>query len=262
MNRTVQRFFLTACIAAAVGLLSAAFGPVFAQSVAPDTSRGAPQDWSHKHLLHTNPDTREEAARKGTLAFEQWKEKAKDPRFAAQAERKARFVQTTEHSPFSPEQQQWANRHRRDPPPVAGPDIHRDWSYVLGGVSGVGKAGVFPAKYGPSFTTADCANDFVVYTTTVAGATGTTPTAASVTGTFDTTNNVPTGTVIITKGTAITLTASPTLNTGLNFLVVNNSSVGGPAANAASLAAAIVRNGGTIEVTATCLLYTSPSPRD
>ncbi len=251
MNRNAQRFFLTAFIAAAAGLLSAAFGPVFAQSNSPEASRGAPRDWSHKHLLYTNPDTRDEAARKGTLAFDQWKEKHKDPRFAAQVARKTRFVRATEHSPFSPEQQQWANRHRRDPPPAAGPDIHRDWSYVLGGAnSGVGKAGVFPAKFQFDINaTASCANDFVVYTTAASGATAAAGPFASRIGTF--VGNPTNGqTVTIRDATSTTrriiLTASTTLNTGLFFLIGANTT-----AHATNLRDAINRNGNTVGVTAT-----------
>lgn len=240
MERNAQRFFLTAFIAAAGALLSAGFGPAFAQ--APEAGRGAPHDWSHRHLVHTNPDTRDEAARKGTLAFERWQEKHRDPRFAAQVARKTRFVQTAEHRPFSPEQLQWANRHRRDPPPAA-PDINRDWSNVMGGATGVGRAGVFPAKYGPSFDTADCANDFVVYTTASSGQTGS-GVRAFRTNTFV---GVPTGNLVITNGTrTLTLTASGTLNTGTNFL-----NTGGTTAVATNLRDAINRNGGSVGVTAT-----------
>ena len=199
-------------------------------------------------MLYTNPDIRDEAARKGTLAFEKWKEKHKDPRFAAQVARKTRFVRGTEGNPFSPEQQQWANRHRRDPPPDAGPDIHRDWSNVLGGASGVGTAGMFPAKYNfnKSTDTPSCASDFVVYTTATAGQTGS-GVLATRNGTF--TAGTPTNgqTATITNGTRVlTLTASTTLNTGTNFQVSSNTTT-----NATNLRDAINRNGGTVGVTAT-----------
>jgi hypothetical protein len=249
MNRNAQRFFLTALIAATAGLLSAASGLVFAQAIVPEANRSVPQDWSHKHLLHTNPDTRDEAARKGTLAFEQWKEKLKDPRFALQVARKTRFVQALEHSPFSPEQLQWDNRHRRDPPP-AGPDIHRDWSNVLGGAnSGAGKAGVFPAKFQFDINaTASCANDFVVYTTAASGATDVAGVLASQTGTFAAGTPANGRTVTIANGTTrtIVLTTDSALNTGTNFQVSSNTTT-----NATNLAAAINRNGNTVGVTAT-----------
>lgn len=245
MRRNPQRSFLTALIAVLSGLLVSAFAiPALAQAVAPDASRGIPQDWSHKHLLYTNPDTRDEAARKGTFAFEQWKEKHKDPRFALQAARKARFVETTEQRPFSGQQLQWANRHRRDPPP-AGPEIHRDWSNVMGGAAGVGKAGVFPAKFQFDINaTASCANDFVVYTTASSGATGS-GVLASQTGTF---TGAPANaqTATITNGTrSLVLTASTTLNTLRNFLIGGTTTI-----TATNLRDAINRNGGTVGVTA------------
>jgi len=247
MLPSAQRFFILAFMTAAAGLLSAGPASVFAQAAAPEASRGAPQDWSHKHLLYTNPDTRDEAARKGTLAFERWKQMNKDPRFATSAARKARLVQTSEHSPISPEQRQWSDRFRRDPPP-AGSDIHRDWSNVLGGATGVGKANVYPAKFGPSFTTADCANDFVVYTTASSGATST-GTGKTRNGTF-TANPTAGQTVTIThSGVTLTLVAansSLTSNLGLNFEIGSTFAI-----TATNLANAIARNGGTVGVTAT-----------
>jgi hypothetical protein len=246
MSQYLRRLVLVAFSSA---LLPYALIPAAsAQSVAPDTSGGAPQDWSHKHLIYANPDTRDEAARKGTLAFEEWKQKYKDPRFAQQVARKQRFVQASDHSPFSPQQLQWFKRHDRNPP-AAGPKVHRDWSNVLGGVSGVGRAAVFPAKYGPSFTTADCAQDFVVYPTASAGATSTgTPTTWS--GTL---SGQPTAgqTLTITRAGSpdliLTATNATTgLNSGLNFQIGTSFAV-----TATNLAAAIARNGGTAGVTAT-----------
>lgn len=246
MKRDAQRFFLTALIAAAGGLLSLGFGPVSAQAIAPEARHSAPQDWSHRHLLYPNPDTRDEAARKGTLAFERWKQNHKDPRFALQVARKARFVQTTDQSPFSPQQQQWANRHRRDPPP-AGPDIHQDWSNVLGGATGVGRANVFPAKFNFDIDAApSCANDFVVYTTASSGASSS-GTFARQTGAFS--RNPGAGaTVTITRAgsPALVITASTTLNLGLNYQIGTTTTI-----TATNLANAITRNGGTAGVTAT-----------
>ncbi len=248
MHRDAQRSLVTALIAVLSGLIPLALAiPAFAQGVAPDASRGGPQDWSHKHLIYSNPDTRDEAARKGTLAFEEWKKNYKDPRFALQVARKTRFVQATEHGPFSPQELQWAHRHRRHPSP-AGPSFHRDWSNVLGGASGVGKAGTFPAKFLQFDINAapSCTNDFVVYTTSTAGATSS-GTFASRTGTF--TGNPTAGqtvTITHTGSPALTLTASRTSNLGLNFQIGAATAV-----TATNLAYAIARNGGTAGVTAT-----------
>ena len=68
------------------------------------------------------------------------------------------------------------NKTRRDPPPPEGAEIPRDWSNVMGGgvgitATGSGRTRTYPAKF--AFTTSgkDCVNDFVVYTTSAAGAT-------------------------------------------------------------------------------------------
>ena len=249
MNWTARPVCMTVSIAAAAASLAAAFDPVFAQAVAPGISRSAPQDWSSRHLLYTNPDTRDEAAGKGTLSFEQWKQKYKDPRFALQVARKTRFVQATGQDPFPPRQLQWAHRFRRDPPP-AETGMHRDWSYVLGGAnSGVGSAGDFPAKFNFDIdATPSCANDFVVYTTAASGATAAAGVLASQTGTFAAGTPGNGRTVTIANGTTrkIVLTASATLNTGTNFQVSSNT-----ATNATNLADAINRNANTVGVTAT-----------
>jgi hypothetical protein len=242
MTQELRRFVWIACSSA---LLSCVLIPAAsAQSAAPDISNGGPRDWSHRHLIYANPDTREEAARKGTVAFEQWKQKARDPRFAQQVARKARFAQPSAASGFSPQQLQWYKRNDRNPPAAAA-DVQRDWSNVLGGASGAGRAGIFPAKYGASFSVADCANDFVVYTTASAGATST-GAFATQTGSF--TRNPTAGqtiTVTHTGSPALVLTASTTSDLGLNFLIGGNTT-----ATAINLANAIARNGGTAGVTA------------
>src|ERR1700733_4503382 len=47
---------------------------------------GIPQDWSHRHLIFSNPDTPQEAAAKGT--YQQWLRDFEDPRFASAVIRK------------------------------------------------------------------------------------------------------------------------------------------------------------------------------
>ncbi len=243
MMRTAQQFFLTALIAGGMGLLSTTYGIAFAQADGPKAREGAPEDWSHRHLLYPNPDTRDEAARKGTLAFERWKEKHKDPRFAAQVARKTRFLTARDGKPFSPEQLQWARRFNRNPPPAGAP-IHRDWSVGLNAgtdaAQGYGKPGVFPAKFSFDINAApDCANDFVVFPTTGKGA------SASASGSF-TSGPIAGQTVTITNpntGKNIVLTASSSSNTGLFF------KIGSASASATNLAAAIVRNGAAVGVT-------------
>jgi hypothetical protein len=135
-----------------------------------------------------------------------------------------------------------ASSDSSDPTPVK---PEGDWamSLLAGGSVGLG---MFPAKFTFDVNaTPDCTNDFVVYNTSLAG---TAAAAASQTGTFSN-GLTPSGTIIITNGAnSIILTASIALNTGLNFLVTNGNGSTGDATN---LAAAIVRNGAAVGVTAT-----------
>lgn len=242
--------FLRRCLLGTLSgvLLSCAMIPaVSAQSGGPG---GSPQDWSHRHLVYSSVETRDEAVRKGTLHFEEWKKKNKDPRFALRAERKAQFDRTSDQNPFSPRQLQWSRRHDRNPP-AAGPAIHRDWSAPLGSAAGVGRAGVFPAKF--SFdvnATPSCANDFVVFTTASSGATASgSGTAATRSGTFSARPSTDdTVTIVGIDGTRLILTVGSS-NSGTTFTRGNNGATGA----ATNLAAAINRtgNGSSVGVTAT-----------
>jgi hypothetical protein len=243
MKQGIPQVFSAALVAGAMGFSLLAGGPAFAQD-----GGHLPHDWSHRHLLYPNPDTRDEAARKGTLAFEQWKQKMKDPRFAAQVDRKTHFLKARDGDTFSPKELEWAKRFDRNPP-HAGSPLQRDWSVGLNSgadaAQGYGKPGVFPAKYGfvvgTAVTSANCATDFVVFPTTGKGviATGNGSfSAAPTAGQTVTITNTNTGQTLI-------LTASSTLNTGTNFLI------NGTNGTATNLAAAIVRNGTSVGVTET-----------
>ena len=119
----------------------------------------------------------------------------------------------------------------------------------MGGASGVGNTRTYPAKFSFFPPTKNCVTDFVVFTTSAAGA-ASTGTVNSRTGTF---TNPPAagGTVTITNtryapDQVLTLTADASVNTGLNF------AVGTTATQAATnLANAIARNGGRVGVRAT-----------
>ncbi|WP_296358624.1 hypothetical protein [Ramlibacter sp.] len=220
-------------------------GALFASLAASALAQSAPQDWSHRYVVYANPETSDEAAAKGAAALERWKLKFKDARFAQQVARKMR-LQRPGADGLSPQHLAWYKRFDRHPP-TATQDMHRDWSNVLGGASGVGRAGVYPAKFSfDIFATPSCANDFVVYTTTSDGATGS-GTAASQTGSFSN-NPAAGGTVTLTRtgSPAIVLTASAGSNLVRNFQIGANAT-----ATAVNLAAAITRNGGAAGIQAT-----------
>lgn len=229
-----------------------------AQSAAPAVTGGMPQDWSHRHVIYTNPETKEEAEADGTI--DSWQRKSNDPRFVSQLEKRyarevaratraAAVAEAEEAVAAEREAARNARQAARNPMPSApsGAPMHRDWSNVMGGATGAGDSRLYPAKYAFGITTKDCTNDFVVYVTASAGTAGTAGTPASRTGTF---TNQPTAGQTATvgntsHGTSIVLTASATLNTGLNFLI------GATATDTATnLANAINRNGGTVGVTA------------
>ena len=130
------------------------------------------------------------------------------------------------------------------PPPIRGgwtiqPPLHRDWGMSLGaaGTSGVGK---YPAKF--SFdvnATPSCANDFVVFTTSLTG--GQSAVAAKRTGTF---TGQPSNNQTVTIGGSLVLRARNSPLTGTDFQIGANTT-----ATAANLAAAITLNGGSVGVT-------------
>ena len=118
----------------------------------------------------------------------------------------------------------------------------------MGGASGVGRAGTFPAKYSFDISAApSCANDFVVYTTSSSGNPGAAGTFASQVGTIV---GSSTGSFTITNGArSVALSSSTTQNTGFFYLSVDGGSMT-DAQRATNLANAIARNGGTVGVTA------------
>lgn len=172
-------------------LTIAAFSCMFAfagagssQESATPSHIGAPQDWSTRHVIYTNPDTPEEADRNGRS--EEWQRKALDPRFVVALTRKMQaqadaaaeandlpemHLQALLKSGGSVAAVPWAPP-KKPTPPKSGNKLVRDWNTPLGsGTGGAGTAGMYPAKYSFDINAApSCANDFVVYTTATAGA--------------------------------------------------------------------------------------------
>jgi hypothetical protein len=160
-------------------------------------------DWSSRHLIFSTPSTAAKLA-----------EVSQDPRF----------------------QQQWLRRNLHPAPPTDGEDtigasevrgaglpggsiqwgvgggrskasLKRDWSTSLGPNATIG-ADTYPAKFSFDSSTASCANDFVVYGTSVTGAAAGANAAA--TGTFSSTgpNDGDTATLSYGSGSVATITAS------------------------------------------------------
>jgi len=152
---------------------------------------GLPDDWSHRHVVFSNPGTEQEAI--GAGRHEQWQRVVNDPRYVVQqlknglpvqgpaaidAEYRAKWLSEThgrggadldKRDDDRPDSGHGERSHHRDGhgkdrnnPPSS---IKRDWSMALGGP---GLAlGQYPAKY--SFKGAANCNDYVIYPTGAAG---------------------------------------------------------------------------------------------
>jgi hypothetical protein len=134
-----------------------------------------PQDWSHRHVVFSNPTMLEQSLRV-----------KQDPRFWHQwYRRNVRQVVPADDSAFGETRKPdenlpwvegdwfgwfgWFRRRHRRPTPRN--PLKRDWSISLGPNATVG-AGNYPAKFSFDITTTNCASaakpDFVVFNTSVA----------------------------------------------------------------------------------------------
>jgi hypothetical protein len=147
----VKRSFFSAALLllATLGGVFLLLSPVGARGNSEVTTWGVPDDWSHHHLIFSNPGSFADAVNHGS--FERWYKGAADPRFIFQQAKWAGWPTGIDDGP----------RHRKRP-------LDKDWTMSLGSAGVVG-AGQYPAKYQFRTTTASCANDFVVYNTGMAG---------------------------------------------------------------------------------------------
>jgi len=144
---------------------------------------GLPDDWTHHHLVFTNPGTEQEAIKNGT--HEQWLKIVNDPRYVMNALKrnrsvegpaaedvKARYKEAAEdreiHDKFDGEPRE-RRRHRGPNQNPINSTIHRDWSMSLGS-GGHLAAGQYPAKYNFSVSAASAScNDYAVFPTGLTG---------------------------------------------------------------------------------------------
>jgi outer membrane protein assembly factor BamB len=150
--RSFMRFRKVVRIGACVGWRTlipfVAAAAVFGQ-MAPVHSKGVPTDWSHRHLVFSNPGTEAEAIENG--AHERWLKIANEPRYAMQqVQRQAQSAEDADLSRFKP-------------PAPKKKQKSLDWGMGLG--PGNIPNNTFPAKWSFSTTTANCASDFVVFPT-------------------------------------------------------------------------------------------------
>ena len=182
-------------------VLAAVLGVLAALPVSAQENPGEARDWSHRHLVFSNPGTAEEAIGNGT--YDRWLKIAGDPRLKTQQTRRQsaravavvptldRDIEKPEPVAITPEANLEAPERplprglarapsvpssaRRFFPPMPRPSrrLHADWSENMGSGASAG-LGVSPAKYSFRADNANCGNastpDFVVYNTGLAGA--------------------------------------------------------------------------------------------
>lgn len=150
MTGTTARQLLSKVPLSAALLGLAAFGWFLSGHAAERPRQGFPTDWSHRHLIFSQPTTPEQAARL-----------KQDPRYWQQW-----YRQNQTRVLASPDSVESVAVHLGD---TWNRNRVGDWSVNLGS-GGTAGAGNFPAKYSFRTTTASCANDYVVYATGLAGA--------------------------------------------------------------------------------------------
>jgi hypothetical protein len=155
----VKRSFFSAALLllATVGGVFLLLSPAVVRGNGEVRMWGVPDDWSHHHLIFSDPGSFADAVNHGS--FERWSRVVTDPRFVFQQERRAGWPTSIDDGRDGGRDD--ARRHRRR-------RMRKDWTMSLGSAAMVG-AGQYPAKYQFGIATASCANDFVVYNTGLAG---------------------------------------------------------------------------------------------
>jgi hypothetical protein len=147
-----------------------------------EPGNGFPDDWTHHHVIFSNPDTFQDAIKNGSV--DRWIRIVNDPRYRIQQMKRAAAAA----------------------PPDGGGQIiiggglrtknllHSDWTVLLsGGGNQALTTGNFPAKYSFSpIGNPDCVNDFVVFQINAAGNSSN---QANLVGTNNLYNTTCTGTV-------------------------------------------------------------------
>lgn len=183
----------------------------------PEELRGLPDDWSHHHLVFSDPGTEEEAVRNGT--YEAWLRVVNDPRYVMQVMKRNAAQRASAPAPdFAPLADRWGAPIWH-PVPIWPPfpvrrskqTLKRDWSMSLGSTGTVG-AGQYPAKFTFSTSSASC-SDYVVYNTGLAGS-STQATIVAYTNLYATTCGSTVPTIDWAYNTGGTATLSPVISWG------------------------------------------------
>jgi hypothetical protein len=156
-----------------------------AETKASQQVKGVPEDWTHQHVVFSNPGTEQDAIRSGRYA--QWLKIVNEPRYAMQQAKRGLAIQAPSTgsaqptSTFTSKLPVWFGNRGGFSPAPAGPnerrpvdsksEIKQDWNETISGGTPTSPSPVlFPAKWavadttGFNTTTASC-GDFVIYPT-------------------------------------------------------------------------------------------------
>ena len=129
--------------------------------------RGVPEDWSHHHLIFSNPGTEEDAIANGT--HDRWLKIVNDPRYILQQMKRSSGVKALADPEIASLGQAAKTESIKKAKPKKG-KLKKDWTQTLI-AGGQVQPNMYPGKFSFSTTVASCSADFVVYPTGVAGAT-------------------------------------------------------------------------------------------
>ena len=180
---------------------------------------GLPEDWTHHHLVFSDPGTEQEALDRGT--YDQWFKVVNDPRYILQQLKRGAPARGPASEEVASIEQALKSAS------IEAAAAHGDWSMDLGSGAKVG-AGMFPAKYsfdGPP----ECGNtttpDFVAFNTSLGGSS----TQASVVGYYNLysscSGQVPSVYWAFNTGGAVVTSVIPS-DTGSQLAFVQTPSIG------------------------------------
>jgi hypothetical protein len=140
--------------------------------------QGVPDDWSHHHLVFSNPGTEQQAIESGK--YEHWLKVVNSSRFTLQQIKRSAGVKAVEGADVSaastPSAERSASAALSTGPFTFAPvskgskktALKKDWAEGVG--TGTINPNTYPAMWSFSTDSASCADDFIVYPTGVAGA--------------------------------------------------------------------------------------------
>jgi hypothetical protein len=133
-------------------------------SFAQNENSGVPEDWTHHHVVFSEPGTLHEASGRGS--FDSWYKTVTDPRFTFQQHKRREHPRSDKDKDRKDkDRKDRGDKRLRTPPP-----LDRDWSTTLGG-AGV-PPGIYPAKWQFSVTNVPSCSDYVVFPVNKAGVSG------------------------------------------------------------------------------------------